>query len=173
MTAEDIEKTTEYESQHMRVEVTDSKAQGFICKQCGANLEVDEEKKICKCPSCGTTFDYNYFMDFLARRRAYEMLDRGHYSDAENIFAEILKTNPRDMSALNGVVLASLQISHISNRNSKPKSKALKYIKQYEEYIDPKYESYFHNIGKYEDAKRNAAVIDRQRNLDFIDFDIA
>ncbi|MCQ2483522.1 MAG: hypothetical protein MJ153_08560, partial [Clostridia bacterium] len=158
LTAEDIEKTTEYTSQHMRVEVSDSKTQEFICKQCGADLEVDEAQKLCKCLSCGTTFDYNYFMDFLARRRAYEMLDRGHYSDAENIFAEILKTNPRDMSALNGVVLASLQISHISNRNSKPKSKALKYIKQYEEYIDPKYESYFHNIGKYEDAKRNAAM---------------
>lgn len=158
LTAEDIEKTTEYESQHMRVEVTDSKAQGFICKQCGANLEVDEEKKICKCPSCGTTFDYNYFMDFLARRRAYEMLDRGHYSDAENIFAEILKTNPRDMSALNGVVLASLQINHISNRNSQSKVKALHYIEMYKEYIDPKYESYFNNIGKYEDAKRNAST---------------
>ena len=72
---------------------------------------IDTDKRIYLCPSCGMTYDYDYFADENLLRLAYGALTRGEFSTAKEVFSDLHKKDPLDLSALRGLLLCSMGIA--------------------------------------------------------------
>ncbi len=72
---------------------------------------IDTDKRIYLCPSCGMTYDYDYFADENLLRLAYGALTRGEFSTAKEVFSDLHKKDPHDLSALRGLLLCSIGIA--------------------------------------------------------------
>lgn len=72
---------------------------------------IDTDKRIYLCPSCGMTYDYDYFADENLLRLAYGALTRGEFSTAKEVFSDLHKKDPHDLSALRGLLLCSMGIA--------------------------------------------------------------
>ena len=72
---------------------------------------IDTDKRIYLCPSCGMTYDYDYFADENLLRLAYGALTRGEFSTAKEVFSDLHKKDPHDLSALRGLLLCSMEIA--------------------------------------------------------------
>ncbi len=81
------------------------------CEKCGGAMLIDTDKRIYLCPSCGMTYDYDYFADENLLRLAYGALTRGEFSTAKEVFSDLHKTDPHDLSALRGLLLCSMGIA--------------------------------------------------------------
>ena len=123
------------------------------CPNCSTELSFDSEKKVYFCNSCGATFDYNYMIDFLWIDRAYSVLDKGYYDDAKAEFLKILELRPGDAVALNGLVLATMNVKILTHHNTKNTDEAYSYINKYLPEIPEENKPYFEKIREYERLK--------------------
>lgn len=123
------------------------------CPNCSTELSFDSDKKMYFCKSCGATFDYNYMIDFLWIDRAYSALDKGFFADSKAEFLKILELRPGDAVALNGLVLATMNVKILTHHNTKNTDEAYSYINKYLPDIPDENKPYFEKIKEYERLK--------------------
>ena len=75
-----------------------------LCAKCGAQLALNNEKRVYECNSCGVAYGISLFFG-LPMEKALLAMNQGNYSDAEKRFTNILMVNPSDFEALLGRIL--------------------------------------------------------------------
>ena len=90
-----------------------SKIRNRQCPSCGGNLSVDNDKQMYRCTSCGSTYDYEYFIEEKMHEMGGTYLSRGEFMAAADAFRLILEKDPHDFNALRGLMLAAAKLKDI------------------------------------------------------------
>lgn len=86
----------------------------YSCVKCGGVLNFDEDQEVFGCPFCGGEYAFTDFHRGDLIKQGKMSLLRGNYSTAKDKFQAILKRNPRDFEALQGLILAEGQIPAVN-----------------------------------------------------------
>ncbi|MCQ2534214.1 MAG: hypothetical protein MJ172_06575 [Clostridia bacterium] len=124
-----------------------SKLFQHLCPACASHLVLDTDKSVFNCPSCGGTFDYDYFMEDNLIDQAEESLKSGEYVSAKSAYEFLLTKEPHNAMALRGLELCNLRISSFgvltSSSNRKYKNFDFDfYVRESED----KYKEFFKSI---------------------------
>jgi tetratricopeptide (TPR) repeat protein len=84
-----------------------------LCAKCGAQLALNNEKRVYECNSCGVAYGISLFFG-LPMEKALLAMNQGNYSDAEKRFTNILMVNPSDFEALLGRILCKGRWTKVS-----------------------------------------------------------
>ena len=90
-----------------------SKIRNRQCPSCGGNLSVDNDRQMYRCTSCGSTYDYEYFIEEKMHEMGETYLSRGEFMAAVDAFRLILEKAPHDFKALRGLMLAAARLKDI------------------------------------------------------------
>ena len=77
------------------------------CPSCGSSLIIDNDRQICLCKFCGSTYDYEYFREDNANEMGQTYLSRGEFDAASDVYRFLLTKDPHDFKALRGLMLAA------------------------------------------------------------------
>ena len=137
-----------------------SKIRNRQCPSCGGNLSVDNDRQMYRCTSCGSTYDYEYFIEEKMHEMGGTYLSRGEFMAAVDAFRLILEKAPHDFKALRGLMLAAARLKDIdelvsediSNENFSYDSKL---VSEATEGALEEDKEYFTELGKiYSDKKK-------------------
>ena len=137
-----------------------SKIRNRQCPSCGGNLSVDNDRQMYRCTSCGSTYDYEYFIEEKMHEMGETYLSRGEFMAAVDAFRLILEKAPHDFKALRGLMLAAARLKDIdelvsediSNENFSYDSKL---VSEATEGALEEDKEYFTELGKiYSDKKK-------------------
>ena len=137
-----------------------SKIRNRQCPSCGGNLSVDNDRQMYRCTSCGSTYDYEYFIEEKMHEMGETYLSRGEFMAAVDAFRLILEKDPHDFKALRGLMLAAARLKDIdelvsediSNENFSYDSKL---VSEATEGALEEDKEYFTELGKiYSDKKK-------------------
>lgn len=82
------------------------KNEAFICKTCGADLELDKVRRLYVCAHCGATYDYGLFVgNNLSKANA--LLKNREFDLAAQWFSKMLDENPANFEANRGSILCA------------------------------------------------------------------
>lgn len=77
-----------------------------VCVKCGAELTLDNEKKLYVCSHCGVSYDYENFVGTPVSKGRKELMS-GEFELAEKWFAQKLEEDPGDFEANRGMILCA------------------------------------------------------------------
>lgn len=103
----------EYEEKNKMLDV-----KKHICPTCGGNLIVNIERQMYECPSCGVTFDYDYFREENVLGIAAQALKDNEFSSAGKAYDFMLEKEPDNFEALRGKSLIAMDITKIDDIRS-------------------------------------------------------
>lgn len=86
----------------------------YSCVKCGGVLNFDEDQEVFGCPFCGGEFAFTDFHRGDLIKQGKMALNRENYFTAKDKFQAILKRNPRDFEALQGLILAEGNIPAVN-----------------------------------------------------------
>ena len=82
------------------------------CPSCGGYLNVDIDKQMYRCVSCGSTYDFDYFREEKLLELGDTALSRGEFDAAVDAFKLYLQKFPHDFTANRGMMLAAASSWH-------------------------------------------------------------
>ena len=140
------------------------------CPSCGGSLIVDNEKQMCRCTSCGSSYDYDYFREEKLHEMGETNLSRNEFGAAADAYRLLLKKDPHDFQALRGLMLAAANLKDMDGLVRKGDSKSFSYNpKLVSEVIGSASEEdkgYFKELAKiYSDLKDLAKLYSEIRSL--------
>lgn len=83
----------------------------YICQSCAGRLELNNEKTVYTCVSCGNTYDYKFFEGLELIDNASEACSRGEFVSAVSMLDFLLKKEPDNYKALYKKALAECRIN--------------------------------------------------------------
>ena len=93
--------------------ITADPSKTVICSKCGAQLALNNDKRVYECNSCGVAYGISLFFG-LPLEKALDSMNHGNYQDAEQRFTNILMADPSDFEALLGLILCKGRWTNIS-----------------------------------------------------------
>lgn len=93
--------------------ITADPSKTVICSKCGAQLALNNDKRVYECNSCGVAYGISLFFG-LPLEKALDSMNHGNYQDAEQRFTNILMADPSDFEALLGRILCKGRWTNIS-----------------------------------------------------------
>ena len=97
------------------ISVEDLKSQGtIICAKCGAVLNLDIDKRVYQCNSCGVAYGVSLFFG-LPLEKALKSMNQGKFDEARQRFANVLMADPSDFEANLGLILSIGKWSRVSD----------------------------------------------------------
>lgn len=131
------------------------------CPSCGGYLNVDNDKQMYRCASCGSTYDFDYFREEKLLELSDTYLARGEFKAAVDVFKLILKNDPHDFQANRGMMLAAARMHGIDEIISNEKPEEFSYDSQMvSEAVESSSEEdkgYFTEFEKLYSEKKNLA----------------
>lgn len=131
------------------------------CPSCGGYLNVDNDKQMYRCASCGSTYDFDYFREEKLLELGDTYLARGEFKAAVDVFKLILKNDPHDFQANRGMMLAAARMHGIDEIISNEKPEEFSYDSQMvSEAVESSSEEdkgYFTEFEKLYSEKKNLA----------------
>lgn len=100
------------------------------CPSCGGYLNVDNDKQMYRCASCGSTYDFDYFREEKLLELGDTSLSRGEFKAAVDVFKLILQNDPHDFQANRGMMLAAAHMHGIDEIISNEKPEEFSYDSQ-------------------------------------------
>ena len=86
----------------------------IICAKCGATLNLDIDKRVYQCSSCGVAYGVSLFFG-LPLEKALKSMNLGQFDEARQRFANVLMADPADFEANLGLILSSGKWSRVSD----------------------------------------------------------
>ena len=97
------------------ISAEDLKSQGtIICAKCGAALNLDTDKRVYQCNSCGVAYGVSLFFG-LPLEKALKSMNQGKFDEARQRFANVLMADPSDFEANLGLILSIGKWSRVSD----------------------------------------------------------
>lgn len=131
------------------------------CPSCGGYLNVDNDKQMYRCASCGSTYDFDYFREEKLLELGDTYLARGEFKAAVDVFKLILQNDPHDFQANRGMMLAAARMHGIDEIISNEKPEEFSYDSQMvSEAVESSSEEdkgYFTEFEKLYSEKKNLA----------------
>ena len=131
------------------------------CPSCGGYLNVDNDKQMYRCASCGSTYDFDYFREEKLLELGDTALSRGEFDAAVDVFKLILQNDPHDFQANRGMMLAAARMHSIDDIISNDKPEEFSYDSQMvSDAVENALEEdkgYFTELGKVYSDKKNLA----------------
>ena len=131
------------------------------CPSCGGYLNVDNDKQMYRCASCGSTYDFDYFREEKLLELGDTYLARGEFKAAVDVFKLILQNDPHDFQANRGMMLAAARMHSIDDIISNDKPEEFSYDSQMvSDAVENALEEdkgYFTELGKVYSDKKNLA----------------
>lgn len=131
------------------------------CPSCGGYLNVDNDKQMYRCASCGSTYDFDYFREEKLLELGDTYLARGEFKAAVDVFKLILQNDPHDFQANRGMMLAAARMNSIDEIISNEKPQEFSYNSQMvSEAVESSSEEdkgYFTGFRKLYSEKKNLA----------------
>lgn len=91
------------------------------CKQCGAQLEVEENQKIVKCKFCGSSNAVSFIDRMGLYNRANYLRRQNEFDRAISVYEDILKEDAHDAEAYYGIALCKYGIEYVDDPNGNGK----------------------------------------------------
>ncbi|MBE7071200.1 MAG: hypothetical protein E7383_00380 [Ruminococcaceae bacterium] len=140
------------------------------CPSCGGYLNVDNDKQMYRCASCGSAYDFDYFREEKLHDLGETYLARGEFKAAVDVFKLILQNDPHDFPANRGMMLAAARMNSIDEiiSNEKPEefSYDSKMVSEAVESASEEDKGYFIELGKvYSDKKKLADLLNEIQAL--------
>jgi len=76
-------------------------------------LEIDDNRKLMICRSCGNTYDYDYFGKENLIEAADKALADKNFSSAKNMYSFMLDKEPSNVKALRGLILSTNKVTKL------------------------------------------------------------
>ena len=131
------------------------------CPSCGGYLNVDNDKQMYRCASCGSTYDFDYFREEKLLELGDTYLARGEFKAAVDVFKLILQNDPHDFQANRGMMLAAARIHGIDEIISNEKPEEFSYdshmVSEAVESSSEEDKGYFTKFEKLYSEKKNLA----------------
>ena len=86
----------------------------IACAKCGALLNLDTEKRVYRCDSCGVAYGISLFFGH-HWEKALDAMNSGRFEEAKMRFSNALLVNPSDFEAYMGVILCEGKWSKVSD----------------------------------------------------------
>ena len=80
-----------------------------VCKKCGAELKLDQTRKLFICDHCGVSYDYERFYGD-PKTKAKTCLKDGDFESADKWYCKILEEDPADFDANRGRILCAAKM---------------------------------------------------------------
>lgn len=84
------------------------------CAKCGALLNLDKEKRVYRCDSCGVAYGVSLFFG-LPWEKALDAMNSGRYDDAKQRFSNALLVEPSNFEAYLGIILCEGKWAKVSD----------------------------------------------------------
>lgn len=131
------------------------------CPSCGGYLNVDNDKQMYRCASCGSTYDFDYFREEKLLELGVTYLARGEFKAAVDVFKLILQNDPHDFQANRGMMLAAARMNNIDEIISNEKPEEFSYdshmVSEAVESSSEEDKGYFTEFEKLYSEKKNLA----------------
>ena len=180
--APDVKKTTlskELLIKKTSEDIFSGEAQTLICNKCGGFLELDRQRRLYECRSCGVAYSTSLMSETDGAQKAVELLKKKDFSDADNRFILELMLDPHNFTALNGRILCAgrwKDIHSISETGFHPIAKvddirarltdAIEHCRDEDKDYFLKFKDLIEII---EESSANLKLIDKYSKGDFID----
>ena len=131
------------------------------CPSCGGYLNVDNDKQMYRCASCGSTYDFDYFREEKLLELGDTALSRREFDAAVDVFKLILQNDPHDFQANRGMMLAAARMNSIDEIISNEKPEEFSYdshmVSEAVESSSEEDKGYFTGLEKLYSEKKNLA----------------
>ena len=160
-------------------EIFSGEEQTLICNKCGGVLELDRQRRLYECRSCGVAYSTSLLSETDGAQKAVELLKRKDFSEADNRFVLELMLDPHNFTALNGRLLSAgrwKDINSISEKGFHPIAKVddiKARLNDAIEHCQDEDKDYFLKFKQLieiiETSSANLKLIDKYSKGDFID----
>ena len=96
-------KVVQYSVNSVNNSLSSGSVSNITCIKCGAQLVMDEKRKLCECRSCGVAYGTSLFFGE-PNKKAKEALIKKEFNEAEQRYSYMLMLDPHDFEALRGRV---------------------------------------------------------------------
>ncbi len=86
----------------------------IACAKCGAMLNLDTEKRVYRCDSCGVAYGVSLFFG-LPWEKSLNAMNSGRFEEAMQRFSNALLVNPSDFEAYLGIILCEGKWTKVSD----------------------------------------------------------
>ena len=140
-------------------------------------MEIDDNRKLMICRSCGNTYDYDYFGEENLMDAADKALADKNYSAAKDMYSFMLDKEPSNVKALRGLILATNKVAKLYDITMKIRNGSFApgtfNLQKYREKCGPADSQFFENTDKilalhkeYVELNKNKKTLEAEADSD-------
>lgn len=140
-------------------------------------MEIDDNRKLMICRSCGNTYDYDYFGEENLMDAADKALADKNYSAAKDMYSFMLDKEPSNVKALRGLILATNKVAKLYDITMKIRNGSFVpgtfNLQKYRENCGPADSQFFENTDKilalhkeYVELNKNKKTLEAEEDSD-------